>query len=160
MTYVSPTQITIPVSSSDFSAPGSLPVVVTNTSSDGTVTNSAAYNFTVNAVPSVAIAGGGRLAQQIAAANNPNILDSFSLSASSSYASLTSVTFPLSGSYTSSDIANFKLYYNSSNTFTGATLLTGATVSSAYTGSGENVTFSGLNSTIASGSTGRKIPAV
>ena len=153
VTYVSPTQITIPVSSSDFSAPGSLPVVVTNTSSDGTVTNSAAYNFTVNAVPSVAIAGGGRLAQQIAAANNPNILDSFSLSASSSYASLTSVTVPLSGSYTSSDIANFKLYYNSSNTFTGATLLTGATVSSASTGSGENVTFSGLNSTIASGST-------
>jgi Passenger-associated-transport-repeat len=84
------------------------------------------------------------------ASNQP--ISNFQADVTTSTATLNSVAFTTGGSYITSDITGFKLYYNSTaNTFGSAVQIgtTQASVASAGT-----VTFSGLTTSINSGSTG------
>jgi hypothetical protein len=75
---------------------------------------------------------------------------SFATSVTTSDAQLDSVVFVTSGTYTSSQISNFKLWYSTSNSFSGATLLSTITAS---LGTGTHI-FSGLALPVTNGTTG------
>lgn len=72
-----------------------------------------------------------------------HILSTFKLDVTSANASLTEARFLLTGDYQPSDITNFKLWHNTTNSFTGATQL--ASKAPASTGLGEVLAFTGLS---------------
>ena len=79
-------------------------------------------------------------------------ISNFQAAVTTSNASLTALSFVTAGTYITSDVTNFKLYYNATaNTFAGASQI-GTTQLSASSGS--TITFSSLSTTISSGSTG------
>lgn len=94
---------------------------------------------------------------QIAAANvaqgtQNHILSQFQASVSTASDVLSTINLTTTGTYSTTDVTNFNLYYNSSsNDFSGATSLAS---SGGSVVSGGTLSFSGLNTTIANGSTG------
>lgn len=86
----------------------------------------------------------------IAQATNSNILTNFSLAVTTAAATLNSVGFRNSGTYTGSDLTNLKLWYSASNSFGSATAI--KTLTSLSNTSPQS--FSGLSTAISSGSTG------
>jgi len=93
---------------------------------------------------------------QVSAQNMPqaslnNVIYNFQLAVSTASATLNSVTFTTvaSPAYTAADISNFKLWYNSTNSFSGAKLLKSITGA----GAGAN-TFNAFTRSIASATTG------
>lgn len=94
---------------------------------------------------------------QVAAANvlqglSNQPISNFQVAVTSSAATLNAVAFNTGGSYITSDITGFKLYYNSTaNTF-GSAVQIGTTQASVA--SGGTVTFSGLSTSISNGATG------
>ena len=64
-------------------------------------------------------------------------------------ATLTSLSFTAGGTFIAGDLTNFKLYTSSSPVFSGATLVTGGTVSATASAGGTGtVSFTGLSSEI------------
>lgn len=94
---------------------------------------------------------------QIASANVPqgtqnHVLSQFQASVSTASDVLSTIDLTTTGTYSTTDVTNFNLYYNSSsNVFSSAAIL-GSSVGSVV--SGGTLSFSGLNTTISSGSTG------
>lgn len=86
----------------------------------------------------------------IAQATNSNILTNFSLAVTTAAATLNSVGFRNSGTYTGSDLTNLKLWYSASNSFGSATAI--KTLTSLSNASPQS--FSGLSQAISAGSTG------
>jgi hypothetical protein len=105
------------------------------------------------ATPSIAISGNHPLAANIYQNATNQVLGSIALAVSNSNAILSSLIVNTSGTYQSSDLVSnsFKLYYTSSNTFNTATQLSSG---QAVVASGNSITFSGLNQSINSGTTG------
>ena len=83
-----------------------------------------------------------------------NVLANFQAAVTGATATLNTVTFTTGGTYTANtDVVNYKLYYNSSNSLSGASQI-GSTVSTGVI-SGSTVGFTSLTgTTIANGSTG------
>jgi hypothetical protein len=80
-------------------------------------------------------------------------ISSFQAAVANSNATLSSLAFTTEGTYASSDVVNFKLYYNSSaNSYPSGAVQIGTTQSAANSGS--TVTFSSLNTTINNATTG------
>lgn len=103
-------------------------------------------------IPTVNIAGISPSASNIYPASTNNILQSYSINPLFSAVTLSSLTVTTGGTYTTSDLAAttpFKLYYNTTNSLTGATLLSSQ---SAVT-SGNAVSFTGLGQSFSAGAT-------
>lgn len=115
------------------------------------MTNGATNNFTTLnpsitlSSPNPAVAAG-----TINQNSTNNILYTFSTAVTTAPAVLSQVAFTTAGTYSASDISNLKLWYNSSNSFSGATTL--GTISSSLQPGAKS--FTGLSQTISSGSTG------
>ncbi|AEH00700.1 GEVED domain-containing protein [Lacinutrix sp. 5H-3-7-4] len=93
-------------------------------------------------------------ASTIVQAEDNHVIYQFDLAvtAATSNAELTSVDFTTSGSYAASNITNFKLWYDTTSTFNASTSIF---LENLTTGLGTGThTFSGLNQTINTGSTG------
>ena len=115
----------------------------------GTIAYGEVEDYTVNitaANPAVTIAAYHPAAGYIAAGSGPNSIGGMSLTVANSAASLTSLTVTTAGTYLAGDIqANgFQLYYNTTNSLSGATLL--STVAAVSNGS--NLTFNGFTQSI------------
>ncbi len=122
-----------------------------NTTSNTTGTINAGGTQTINAYPTIALSAISAVsAGNIAQASNSNILTNFQLAVTVSNATLNSVSFRNSGTYTGSDLTNLKLWYNSSNSFGGASVI--KTLTSLSNTSPQS--FSSLNQAINSGNTG------
>ncbi|HRT81410.1 MAG TPA: fibronectin type III domain-containing protein, partial [Bacteroidales bacterium] len=80
-----------------------------------------------------------------------NVIYNFQIAVTTSKATLNAVSFTTTGTATSSDITNFKLWYNSTNDFATASQI-GTSITTG-TGAGSH-SFTGLTQTINSGSTG------
>lgn len=94
--------------------------------------------------------GGQQAAANITANGATNYpIANFQVAVSSSSATLNKVAFTTIGTATASDITNFQLWYNSTNSFSGATSV--GNISGAGAGT---QTFSGLSQSIAIGATG------
>jgi len=105
-----------------------------------------------NPPPSIAISTPGPVAGNISQGSTSNILYQINLAVTTANATLTGVTVTTAGTYTVTDVTNFKLWYNStSSSLTGATQI-GSTIASAA--SGTTLAFTGLSQAINSGSTG------
>ncbi|MCX8479018.1 MAG: YDG domain-containing protein [Chitinophagales bacterium] len=78
------------------------------------------------------------------------ILSSFQAAVTTYQAVLNSLACTSAGTYVTADIANFKLWYASSNSFAAASNI----ASAASASSGSTITFSSLSTTIANGATG------
>ncbi|QEC70027.1 T9SS type A sorting domain-containing protein [Panacibacter ginsenosidivorans] len=102
-------------------------------------------------IPQVNIAAAGPAAGNIYPATTNNILQSFSVQPLFSAVTLSSLTVNTGGTYTTGDLATtpFKLYINSSNSLSGATQIGTA---QAAVASGGVVSFTSLNTSIATGS--------
>jgi hypothetical protein len=86
------------------------------------------------------------------AGSTNNIFYAFSTAVNTSSATLNSVTFTTAGTaLQTNDLTNFKLWYNTSNVFSGASQL-GSTMTTGL--SAGSHTFSGLSQVIADGATG------
>ncbi len=105
-------------------------------------------------VPAITLADNGTQvgASNIVANTTANILHKFSLAVATANATLTAVGFTSAGTYTATDISNFKVWYSTDNALnTGADTLLGTISSSLGTGAH---TLSSLTQVINSGSTG------
>jgi hypothetical protein len=81
-----------------------------------------------------------------------HVISNFQAAVTTSNASLTGLSFVTAGTYITSDVTNFKLFYNATaSTFAGASQI-GTTQSSASSGS--TITFSSLSTSISSSNTG------
>jgi hypothetical protein len=81
-----------------------------------------------------------------------HLLSQFQVDVSNASTTLNSLTFTTAGSYLSTDVVNFRLYYNSdANSFTGATNIAS---NFGSVNSGGSITFSNLNTILASGTSG------
>lgn len=80
------------------------------------------------------------------------VLSSFKATVTDAATVLNEVYFSTKGTYTSSDITNFKLWRTTGNTFSGATQMGSAFTNILGAGTGETITFSSLNQTLALGS--------
>ena len=74
-----------------------------------------------------------------------NLISRFSLTAANVANTITSIAIPFTGTYTSADITNLRLFYNTASSLTGATQF-GNTFTSTSSGSGETKTFTGTAS--------------
>jgi len=148
------TSLSVTLTAAELATAGSFPIVVSN----GTGFDASPINFVVNPDAAVSIAdatqpSGGNIQQNI---SSP--IQAFSITNTVSATTLNTLKAHLTGTYTSGDIANFKVYYSTSSTFSSASLVSGASVasgtanaSSSTTGS-ETVTFT-LNKTLSTSST-------
>ena len=155
-TFISSTQLSIPLSQSDLNNVASHTVTVTNTGNPTTGSGT----FTVLSLPSLTIADNGT-PSTITTANTGsgnNILQAFTITEGGNDPSvLNSVVASLTGTYATGDIANngFKLWASTSSSFataTGGSNTPLAQVSSS-SGHGESITFSNLNRIIPQGGT-------
>ena len=112
------------------------------------------YNFSIQgtglANPSIAISTPGISANDVIQGTSSHILQQINLAITVNDATLTGVTVTTAGTYSATDVTNFKLWYNTSASLTGATQL-GSTIASASSGS--NLVFSGLSQNLTSGTT-------
>lgn len=122
-------------------------------SSTGATNKNVACSGTVTSPPTITIASStpSVAVGNIFRGSTKNSVSTFTIASSGSDAVLNSVVFTTSGTYTTSDISNFKLWYHTSNDLASASQL-GSTISSSH-GSGATITFNGFSQTIASGST-------
>ena len=155
-TFISSTQLSIPLSQSDLNNVASHTVTVTNTGNPTTGSGT----FTILSLPSLTIADNGT-PSTITTANTGsgnNILQAFTITEGGNDPSvLNSVVASLTGTYATGDIANngFKLWASTSSSFataTGGSNTPLAQVSSS-SGHGESITFSNLNRIIPQGGT-------
>jgi hypothetical protein len=99
--------------------------------------------------PSVAFSTSHPTAGSINVNSVDNVLASYALATTTATATLTGVSFTMAGTYTSSDLSNIRVYINSANNLTGATLLgTPTTV-----GTGGTISLTGLTASLPSGTT-------
>lgn len=110
----------------------------------GSIINTALINL---ASDNPAVAAGG-----LTAGSTNNIFYAFSTAVNTSSATLNSVAFTTAGTaVTTTDLSNFKLWYSTSNVFSGASQL-GTTMTTGL--SAGSHTFSGISQAISSGTTG------
>jgi autotransporter-associated beta strand protein len=102
-------------------------------------------------VPNIVISSPGPAAGNIGEGTTNNILYELNLAVTNANATLTGVTVTTGGTYATTDVINFKLWYNTSATLTGATQL-GSTVASKATGL--TLVYNGLSQNISSATTG------
>jgi|GEM_PF-3658595 len=129
------------------------------TAGSGGIGDGAGNDITVNgtvastATPTIALSSPSQItAGNIAQCNTNNILSAFQSAVTVASATLNSVQITTAGTYSaSSHFSNFKLLYNSTNTF-GTAIQIGTTQASVATGN--TITFSGLTQSIANGNTG------
>ena len=112
------------------------------------------YIFKKETFPTIALSNNGT---QITAGNvmqgtANQILSTFKVDVTNANATMTEATFITDGDYTSADISDFKLWYNSTNSFSGASII--GTESSSSSGTGDFLDFSGFSTTINFGSAG------
>lgn len=122
-------------------------------SSTGATNKNVACSGTVTSPPTITIASStpSVAVGNLTRSSTKNAVSAFTIASAGSDAVLNSVVFTTSGTYTTSDISNFKLWYHTSNDLASASQL-GSTISSSH-GSGATITFNGFSQTIASGST-------
>ena len=127
--------------------------VVLHTAAVGTILKGIAFAPVATATPNIALSSPSQVgAGSVFIGAVDHVISNFEAAVTTSNASLTALSFVTAGTYITSDVTNFKLYYNSSaNTFAGASQI-GSTQSSASSGS--TITFSSLSTTISAGSTG------
>lgn len=115
------------------------------------LTNGATNNFTT-LNPSITLSSPNPAvtAGTINQNSTNNILYTFSTAVTTAPAVLSQIAFTTAGTYSASDISNLKLWYNSSNSFSGASTL--GTISSSLGPGAKSIT--GLSQTIASDATG------
>ena len=105
--------------------------------------------------PTVTLANnenGQTTAANVIQGTTSRVLSSFKTTVTNAATVLNEVYFSTKGTYTSSDITNFKLWRTTGNTFSGATQV-GSTITNILgAGSGETLVFSSLNQTLALGS--------
>lgn len=118
---------------------------------DNDDSNENPYNFSIQgaglADPSIAISNTNVAAANVNQGTTNHILQKITLATTVNDAVLTGVTVTTAGTYSTTDVTNFKLYYNTSNSLTGATLL--GTIASAASGS--NLAYTGLSQTLTTG---------
>ncbi|QOJ27398.1 MAG: lamin tail domain-containing protein [Ignavibacteriales bacterium] len=87
--------------------------------------------------------------------SDDNVISKFQLAVTTAQATVTLISVPLAGTYLAVDIkaSGLKLWYNSTNSFSGATQL-GTSQSSVSEGTGETVSFSSLSQNISADATG------
>jgi hypothetical protein len=107
-------------------------------------------NITISssaAIPSIAIANNGSQTgiANISQGSVSNILSTFKITEGGiAAATLNTLAFVTGGTYASTDISNFQLWTNSTNTFPGSSVAS----QSSSTGHGETITFSSLSQAI------------
>jgi autotransporter-associated beta strand protein len=107
-------------------------------------------NITISssaAIPSIAIANNGSQTgiANISQGSVSNVLSTFKITEGGvAAATLNSLAFVTGGTYASTDISNFQLWTNSTNTFPGSSVAS----QSSSTGHGETITFSSLSQAI------------
>lgn len=108
--------------------------------------------FAASGTPDIAFSDGSPAAGTINQGSTNQILRSIKLDVTTTNATLTGVTMTTGGTYQTGDLQanSFKFWINSSNNMTGATQLGS---SQAIVASGNNVSVSGLSTTITSGTT-------
>lgn len=116
---------------------------------DITVASSAAA-----ATPSITLADNGSQvgASSVAAGTANVILHQSSLAVTTANATLTGVSFTTAGTYSASDVSNFKVWYSADNSFSSSTDTLLGTISSSLGAGAKSV--SSLSQAINSGSTG------
>ena len=124
---------------------------ITHTSSGATQQN-VSCSGTVSPLPLVALAS----ASQVSAANvqqyaQKHVLSAFTLAVTDATATVSSIAFTSSGTYDAADITKFQLWYNTSNSLSGASQIGSDITSSLGTGAH---TFSSLARSISAGNTG------
>jgi hypothetical protein len=125
---------------------------ITHTSTDATLQN-VSCSGTVTPQPSVTLASAS---PQVAAAEvqqhiKKHALSAFTTAVAHESASISSIAFTTTGTYTATDITKFQLWYHTSNNLSGATKI-GADITSSL-GTGMH-TFSGFTQSVAAGNTG------
>ena len=135
--------VTPALAQSNFTFSGGVNFITGTINAGGTQTISAGTSaVTLNGISTIGAAN-------VVVATNNNIIYNFSLNGASVAATLTQVTIPTTGTYTSTDITSLKLWYNSSNSFGTATAI--KTITPA---GGGTETFSALSQSIGIGATG------
>jgi hypothetical protein len=114
------------------------------------------FQWTVGAAaaPSITLADNGSQvgASSVAAGTASVILHQSSLAVTAANATLTGVSFTTAGTYSASDVSNFKVWYSADNSFSSSTDTLLGTISSSLGAGAKSV--SSLNQVINSGSTG------
>ncbi|HRH50362.1 MAG TPA: autotransporter-associated beta strand repeat-containing protein [Panacibacter sp.] len=141
------TQIISPLSNFTFSSTGS--VTITGSGSAGNIQTIKGPQADIGAVHPVT----GTINQN----STNNIVASYSVIPSNAAVTPTGITFTTAGTYlATTDITNFKLYQNTSNNLTGATLIGTITANA----SGTSISITGLGNSIAVGVTNYLIVVV
>ena len=120
--------------------------------STGATTQNVACSGSVTALASVAFAS----ASQVAAANIEQAaikqpLSAFTFAVTTANTTISQINFTTTGSYTTSDISKFQLWYNTSNSLSGSVQIGSDITTSLGTGSHS---FTGLSQSITAGTTG------
>ncbi|HXB13893.1 MAG TPA: hypothetical protein VNZ45_18030, partial [Bacteroidia bacterium] len=116
----------------------------------GTTSGAGAQTIQAPIPPTIVLASTSTVAAaNLSAGSINNVVFNFNTAVTTSSAALNTVSFTTTGSATAADITNFQLWYNSTNSFAGATSI--KTISGAGAGT---QTFSGLSQAIASGAIG------
>jgi hypothetical protein len=92
----------------------------TTATATGTNPVAAASFQTINA-PSVALSSASPATGNIGAGTINNVIDAYSLTVSTSPATLSGLTVTTAGTYTAADVSNFKCWFSTSSTFSAAT---------------------------------------
>jgi hypothetical protein len=137
-------QVTPQLSFSDLTFSGSINSTTGTISAGGLQRVLTAADVTINEISTIA-------AGNIAQATTNNVLYNFSFTVAGTSATLTQVSIPNTGTYTSGDFNNIRLYYNTTNNGPGS----GASIISTITSPGFNATqtFASLSQTLNAGST-------
>ncbi|MCK6613714.1 MAG: T9SS type A sorting domain-containing protein [Ignavibacteriaceae bacterium] len=120
------------------------------------LTTSPATGNQATLAPAIAISSPSQVVTgNIFKGSDDNVISKFQLAVTTVQATVTSISVPLAGTYLAADIkaSGLKLWYNSTNSFSGATQL-GTSQSSASEGTGETVSFSSLSQNISADATG------
>lgn len=125
--------------------------IITHTST-GAVQQDVSCSGTVTPQPVVTIAS----ASQVAAANveqatSKHAISAFTIAVTTANTTVSQIVYTTTGTYTSTDVSNFKLWYNTSNNLSSASQI-GSTISSSL-GTGAH-TFASLSQQINAGNTG------
>ncbi|WP_312822109.1 T9SS type A sorting domain-containing protein [Epilithonimonas sp.] len=117
------------------------------------VTLAATYQAVANPTITLANNENGQItAANVVQGTASRVLSSFKATVTDAATVLNEVYFSTKGTYTSSDITNFKLWRTTGNTFSGATQMGSTFTNILGAGTGETITFSNLNQTLALGS--------
>lgn len=120
--------------------------------SDGATTKTVSCNGTVHGSSSVVLASASQIPPaNVEQASSKVALSAFTLAISSNTANIESITFSTSGTYVASDVSKFQLWYNTTNSLSGASQIGSDITISLGVGSHS---FVSLSQSVASGTTG------